>query len=118
VARADCIDTSPRLLATGAARRLARLLVGGAAAIFVAVGCSSGALHEAGSACSTDEDCGAGLACMGLGNQMGGTCTTVAKACTKSCVTDLDCLAVGSSYRCLPNCQGAGTCVLTRVASD
>ncbi len=103
-------------LASRMVKRWSVVLV--AATILVAAGCSSGALHEAGTSCSTDGDCAAGLTCLGVGTASGGGCMTVAKACTKACETDLDCLAVGSGFRCLPACQGAGTCVLTRAQTD
>jgi hypothetical protein len=82
-------------------------------------GCGDGTLREAGSSCSQDGDCAAGLSCLGIGNTAGGACTTVARACTKACTTDLDCLAVGSSYRCLPSCTSdGGTCTQVRVQTD
>ena len=104
-------------------RRMKRLGVALGASVVIAMlapiaGCGSNALHEAGTACSADDDCAAGLSCLGIGNGTGGSCVTVARACTKSCSSDLDCLAVGSGFRCLPSCSAASTCVQTRVLSD
>lgn len=81
-------------------------------------GCGSNSLHEAGTSCSTDSDCAAGLSCLGIANNSGGACSTIAHSCTKSCVTSLDCLAVGLNFSCLPSCGSEGTCTQTRPLGD
>lgn len=82
------------------------------------VGCINNTLREAGTSCSEDTDCAAGLSCLGIGNATGGSCTIVARSCTKTCTSDLDCLAVGSGYTCLPSCASQGTCTQTRSQGD
>jgi hypothetical protein len=74
-------------------------------------GCGS-ALSPAGSQCNADNDCAAGLSCLGLASRSGASCSTVVKACSKSCRIDNDCAAVGSNFKCFATCGSAvsGTC--------
>src|ERR1700733_8233906 len=78
------------------------------------VACGSSSLRAAGVSCTTSNDCAAGLSCLGLAQMTGdGGCTTVAQACTKSCLVDSDCSAVGSTFHCFPACDGTRTCAQT-----
>ena len=73
------------------------------------VACGS-PLEPAGTGCTVDTDCAAGLSCLPVTSQPGPDCMTIAKVCTKTCRGDADCAAVGPKFQCTPACSGAGTC--------
>lgn len=77
-------------------------------------GCSSAPLKVAGTACSADSDCAAGLSCRALGAFTDAGCTTGAKACTKPCTIDADCAALGGSFKCFAACDGSRACGATQ----
>jgi hypothetical protein len=89
------------------------LVVAGATALAFVVACGS-PLNPAGTACSSDEDCSAGLACLDLASSPGKDCKVLFKVCSKSCKSTGDCAAVGENYECTPTCDGKGTCGRTR----
>lgn len=76
--------------------------------------CSGSSLRPAGTSCSTDGDCAAGLVCLGLGMFTEAGCTSTAKACTKSCLMDSDCVSVGPKFKCFADCSGSNTCGQTQ----
>ena len=44
-----------------------------------------------------------------------GSCVTLAKACSKTCSVDADCVAVGPQFKCFATCSGGkGACGQTR----
>lgn len=71
-------------------------------------------LDAAGTGCSKDEDCAAGLSCLDLASAPGQDCRTLLRVCSKPCKTSADCKAVGASFECIPTCDGNGTCSHTR----
>jgi len=77
--------------------------------IEVGSGCGS-PLASAGSGCSTDDECAAGLTCLGLAKSSGGHCLPQAMLCSKPCRTDGDCAAVGRDFKCIATCSGNGVC--------
>jgi hypothetical protein len=94
--------------------RARRLTASGITAICIFLGCGPPALRVAGTSCSTDGDCGAGLQCLPLAGAGGGGdagCTVFATVCSKTCMTDMDCAAVGTNFTCFSMCSGAmSTC--------
>ena len=71
-------------------RRLARWLAIGSFA--VPFGCGPGSLRAAGTSCSTDGQCAAGLQCLPLTAATGDAgCTAFVSVCSKTCQTDPDC---------------------------
>lgn len=80
----------------------------------VVIACSSNSLHPAGTACTSDSECAAGLTCVGLGAFTDAGCTTAAMACSKSCTLDTDCAALGSTYKCFAACDGSHSCEATQ----
>jgi len=75
--------------------------------------CSSAPLRPAGTLCSSDSDCGAGLACLGYGAFSDAGCTTSAMACSKPCTFDSDCASLGARYKCFLACGGTRSCGAT-----
>jgi hypothetical protein len=93
-------------------RRLARWLAIGSFA--VPFGCGPGSLRAAGTSCSTDGQCAAGLQCLPLTAATGDAgCTAFVSVCSKTCQTDPDCAAVGPNYTCFGMCGGGNTCAQT-----
>jgi hypothetical protein len=94
-------------------RRMARMrsaVVAAALSLLeVGPGCGS-PLASAGSGCSGDDECAAGLACLGLAKSSGGHCLPQATLCSKPCRNDGDCAAVGPDFKCIATCSGAGVC--------
>jgi len=72
--------------------------------------CSSDALRGAGTSCTSDGDCAAGLNCLGLGVASDGGCSTAISACSKTCQTDADCVSVGAKFRCFAGCGTPSSC--------
>src|SRR5260370_24734066 len=75
--------------------------------------CSSTPLRSAGTVCSPDSECGAGLSCLGLGTFTDAGCTTLAQSCSKRCALDSDCASLGSNFKCLVACDGTRARVAT-----
>jgi hypothetical protein len=75
--------------------------------------CGSTALRSAGTLCSSDPECGAGLSCLGLGTFTDAGCTTLAKSCSKPCAQNSDCTSLGSRFMCLVACDGTRACGAT-----
>jgi hypothetical protein len=88
--------------------RMLRALVG-MCVLGSGIACS-GSLAPAGSGCSSDSDCAAGLSCLGVGLFSDAGCSSVARACSKPCRVDGDCAAVGPKFRCFADCGGRNTC--------
>ncbi|HLK37729.1 MAG TPA: hypothetical protein VKU41_13305 [Polyangiaceae bacterium] len=76
--------------------------------------CGSSQLKAAGVACSSDSECGAGLACLGIGTFSDAGCSTAARACSKSCAIDSDCAPLGAAFACFLACDGSRSCGATR----
>lgn len=89
------------------------LISAGACALGCAAACGS-PLNEAGTGCATDGDCAAGLSCLPLASAPGTDCRTVLDTCSKKCKADADCVAVAPDFKCIPTCDGGGTCGKTR----
>jgi hypothetical protein len=78
------------------------------------VACSSAALKPAGTACTSDNQCAAGLSCLPLGAFTEAGCTPAASACSKSCNVDTDCSPLGASFKCFAACNGSLSCGATQ----
>jgi hypothetical protein len=91
--------------------RIGAVIMTGLAVLWAPWGCGS-ALAPAGGQCNADGDCAAGLSCLGLASKSGASCSTVVKACSKSCKTDNDCAAVAPNFKCFATCGStvSGTC--------
>jgi hypothetical protein len=76
--------------------------------------CSSSTLKSAGSACGSDDECSAGLACFSFGAFTDAGCTTAAKACSKACLLDGECAPFGAGYKCFAACDGTRSCGATQ----
>ena len=79
----------------------------------IASSCSSKpAPTVAGGKCSADGDCESGLACLDYAFMpAAGGCQVNGKQCSKTCVTDDDCVMVKSNFRCKAGCAaGLVTC--------
>ncbi|HVU03278.1 MAG TPA: hypothetical protein VHE30_16070 [Polyangiaceae bacterium] len=81
----------------------------GLSGLAVVAACGS-PLQDAGTSCSADDACSAGLSCLPLMAKSGDTCTLVASVCSKGCRVDSDCAAVGPNFKCFLSCDGSGTC--------
>ena len=75
--------------------------------------CGSPALRSAGTQCSSDSECGAGLSCLGAGAFTDAGCTTLAKSCSKACAVNSDCASLGARFTCLVACDGTRACGAT-----
>jgi len=75
---------------------------------------SSTSLKSAGTSCSSDGECAAGLSCLPLGVFSDAGCMTAAKACSKTCSLDSDCAPLGTSYKCFAACDGTRSCGATQ----
>ena len=82
--------------------------------LLVLVACSSPTLKVAGTACSSDSDCAAGLSCLPLSAVTDAGCMTLAKACSKTCTINTDCASLGSNFTCFGNCGGSRACGATQ----
>ena len=82
----------------------------------LAMACGSTSLRPAGTSCTSDAECAAGLSCLGLVAKLSdaGACANVAMACSKACLVDSDCAAVGATFKCFPSCNGAKSCGQTQ----
>jgi hypothetical protein len=80
------------------------------------IACSSASLRPAGTSCTSDAECAAGLSCLGLVAQVSdaGACANAAMACSKGCLVDSDCAAVGATFKCFPACSGGMSCGQTQ----
>jgi|GEM_PF-2743362 len=77
-------------------------------------GCGS-PLSVAGTACTSDDGCAAGLSCLALERASDAGCETLVKVCSKPCRMAADCVAVGAKFKCFPKCNGSdGTCGQTQ----
>lgn len=76
----------------------------------VAPSCGDRALAPAGAVCSSDGDCAAGLACLGVARLSDAGCARLAQLCSKACRSDRDCVAVGEKFQCFADCDGTSTC--------
>jgi hypothetical protein len=75
--------------------------------------CSSPPLRSAGTLCTSDSDCGAGLSCLAPGVFTDAGCTTLAESCSKPCAIDSDCVSLGTHFMCLIACDGTRACGAT-----
>jgi hypothetical protein len=82
------------------------LMLMAAGLVLALVACSSTTLKSAGTACSSDSECAAGLSCLPLAAVTDAGCTTLAKACSKNCTVNSDCTSLGSTFTCFGNCDG------------
>ena len=95
---------------TSVRRTLGAFLAMSACVLGFGIACSSASLRPAGSGCSVDGDCAAGLSCLGIANFSDAGCTSIAKACSKVCRVDGDCTAVGAKFKCFAGCDATSTC--------
>lgn len=81
----------------------------------VVAACSSSApLQVAGTECTSDSECAAGLSCLAVvGTQDDGGCNSLS-ACSRSCALDSDCAPLGAGFRCSTACDGSHACVETQ----
>jgi hypothetical protein len=82
--------------------------------LLVLFACSSSTLKQAGTACSSDSDCAAGLSCLALSAVTDAGCTNLAKVCSKPCTINSDCASLGSTFTCFGNCGGSRACGATQ----
>jgi hypothetical protein len=82
--------------------------------LMVLFACSSSPLKSAGTSCSADSDCAAGLSCLALSAVTDAGCTSLAKACSKACTVNSDCASLGSNYTCFGNCGSTRACGATQ----
>ena len=76
-------------------------------------GCGS-PLNAPGTGCTIDGDCAAGLSCLAVASAPGADCRNLLNVCSKTCRADGDCVAVAPDFKCIPTCNGGGTCGHTR----
>ncbi len=88
----------------------ALILIGLLAA--VAAACSSTSSQPAGATCSSNSECASGE-CLDLAVVSDGGCTSVGKACSKTCLTDTDCASLGPKFKCFDGCAGTKSCGAT-----
>lgn len=74
--------------------------------------CGGTSERNAGSTCSVDTECATGLQCLAFDVHADGGCNTAGNACSKTCVTDVDCenLEPGANFKCFSGCTGAKFC--------
>ena len=99
---------------------LRRVAVGLVVGSLVAwLGCGPGSLRAAGTSCTTDNQCAAGLQCLPLTVPgANGACMPFVSVCSKTCMTDPDCAAVGPSYTCFAMCAGGTNACAETSAGD
>jgi hypothetical protein len=85
-----------------------------------ALACGPGSLRAAGTSCSSDGQCAAGLQCLALtvSSADDAGCTPFVSVCSKTCQTDPDCAAVGPSYTCFAMCAGGTNVCAETSAGD
>jgi hypothetical protein len=66
------------------------------------VGC--GGKKPAGAECAAASECESGLDCFDFAQINGGTCTVIARMCTKSCTKPADCSSLGALFTCFATC--------------
>lgn len=93
-------------------RAAVRALQWAGLALLCLVACGS-PLDGPGVSCSSNGDCGAGLACLEVASAPGDGCKTLLRVCSKPCKVTGDCAAVGPKFECTPTCNGKGTCTAT-----
>jgi hypothetical protein len=71
-------------------RNARRVFVAATLLVLGLTGACGSPLSPAGTSCSSDGDCAAGLSCLALGSAPGGDCTTIANVCSKPCHIDGD----------------------------
>ena len=65
---------------------------------------------ELGGECTVDDDCAAGLRCLGVEEQLGDQCAE-RRYCSVGCVEDGDCATQGDGVACISfGCQEEGSC--------
>jgi len=79
-------------------------------ALGLVAACGGSSLRPAGTSCSTDGDCAAGLSCLSLAMISDAGCTAVATTCSKACHVDDDCVAVGPKFKCFASCGATNAC--------
>src|SRR5690349_74957 len=100
----------------GTKRHMMRALQALAAVAVPLLGTASGCgapLDPAGTSCSVDDECAAGLSCRALASAPGADCRILTNVCSKACRGDADCSAVAPGFTCYPACEGEGTCART-----
>jgi hypothetical protein len=79
-------------------------------AIGLVAACGGSPLRPAGTTCSTDGECAAGLSCLSLAMISDAGCTALATTCSKACQVDGDCVAVGPKFKCFASCGATNAC--------
>ena len=82
-------------------------------AVLSVLACTSASTSKPASAtCSSDSECSSG-ACLDLAVFNDGGCSSAGKACSKSCLNDADCAALGAKYKCFGGCGTTKSCGAT-----
>jgi hypothetical protein len=81
--------------------------------LLAAAACSSSTSGKPASAtCSSGSECTSGE-CLDLAVVGDGGCSSVGKACSKTCLTDPDCASLGPKFKCFDGCAGTKSCGAT-----
>lgn len=81
--------------------------------VMVVLGACGTSPLPAGAVCKQTGDCEADLTCLDVGQFSGSACTVVGKTCSKTCSTNADCAALGSSFMCFAGCGSDMVCGAT-----
>ena len=82
-------------------------------AVVAVVACSSANnTKEASATCSSNSECASGE-CLAFVIVNDGGCTSVGKACSKTCLTDPDCAPLGPKFKCFAGCGATKSCGAT-----
>ena len=82
-------------------------------AVLGAVACSSTSnTKEASATCTANSECASGE-CLDFAIVNDGGCTSVGKACSKTCLADPDCATLGPKFKCFAGCGAAKSCGAT-----